>query len=86
MPSSNTITPRKLYVEDLDLTTNASGATASTNVLGAPSNPVTVNKIDMVRLTQFTQAANDAAAAAAGVNLGEVYYNTTNSKLHARLT
>lgn len=77
-------TPRKLYIEDLDLTTAPSGATASVTVLGEASNPQTLNKIDMVRLSQFTQAANDAAAAALGVALGECYYNTTASKLYAR--
>lgn len=86
MPSSITLTPRKIYVEDLELTTNAAGATAAVNVLGAAGNPQTLNKVDMVRLTQFTSAANDVAAAAAGVNVGQVYYNSTESALHTRMT
>lgn len=84
MPDSITLTPRKIFLEDLSTTTNASGATASVTVLGTGA--VTLNKLALVLLTQFTQAASDAAAAGAGVNLGQIYYNTTDSKLHARLT
>ena len=72
--------------QDLELTTTAACETNSVNVLGASGNPKTLNKVDMVRLTQFTVAANDTAAASAGVNVGEIYYNSTNSKLHARMS
>lgn len=86
MPSDATLGPRKIYIEDLELTTVAAGETGQEDVLGASGNPQTLNKVDMVRLTQFTVAANDAAAASGGVNVGEIYYNSTNSKLHARMT
>jgi hypothetical protein len=86
MASDITITPRKLYLEDVATTTNPSGETASVNVLGEATNPVTLNKLALVLLTQFTQAANDAAAATAGVSLGEVYYSTALSALKARMT
>lgn len=86
MPESLSMTPRKICIEDLELTTTATGATVSANVLGALGNPQTLNKIDMVRLTQFTVAANDVAAAAAGISTGQIYYNSTESGLHTRMT
>lgn len=86
MATDITLTPRLLYLEDLATTTNASGETESVTVLGEPSNPVLLHKIPAVLLTAFTQAANDSAASAAGVQLGEIYYNTTASKLYARRT
>lgn len=86
MPVSVSVTPRKIYIEDLDLSTAATAQTTTVNVLGAGTNPQTVTKVDMVRLTQFISAANDTAAAAAGVSVGAIYYNTTISNLAARLT
>ncbi len=86
MPSDVTITARKIHLEDLEVTTNAAGATSSVNVLGAASNPVTLTKIALVQLTDFESAANDVGAAAAGVAVGEVYYNSTTAKLKARMT
>ncbi len=80
----NQITPRKLYIEDLDLTVAPAGATASVNVFGASGNPQTLTKIDMVRFTQFTVADNDTAAAAAGVVVGQIYV-TSAGVLMARL-
>lgn len=84
MPSAITITPRPLYIEDLALTTTPAGATASVTVLGAVG-AQTLNKIDMIRYTQFTIADNDVAAAAGGVAVGEVYVSSAG-KLRARLT
>jgi len=86
MAADVTLTPRLICLEDLSTTTNPSGATVSMTVLGAPINPVTLNKLALVLLTQFTQAANDGAAATAGVGLGFVYYSTTSSALKARMT
>ena len=86
MAADVTLTPRLICLEDLSTTTNPSGATVSMTVLGAPINPVTLNKIAVVLLTQFTQAANDGAAATAGVNIGELYFHTGDAQLHARLS
>ena len=86
MAESLSITPRKLCIEDLDLTTTATGETVSANVLGALGNPQTLNKIDMVRLTQFTVAANDVAAAGAGIAVGEIYYSSTLTGLATRMS
>lgn len=83
MPTDITLTPRPLYKEDLALTTTPTGETASVTVLGAGTQ--TLNKIPMVLMTQYTVAANDAAAAAAGVALGECYI-TAAGKLRARLS
>ena len=79
-------TPRPLYLEDLAVTTDPDGETASVTVYGAPINPNTLHKIAVVLYTAFQQAANDVAAAAAGVAVGTVYYNTTTSTRKARMT
>ena len=84
MPSSVTITPRKLFEEDLQLTTNPSAATSSQVVLGLGT--VSLNPIDAVLYSSFTQASNDSSAGVAGVAVGEIYYNTASSKLKARMT
>jgi hypothetical protein len=86
MPSNVTLGPRKIYIEDLELTTTAAGETDSVNVLGASGNPQTLNKVDMVRLTQFTVAANDVAAASAGVAVGTIYYSSTVGGLVTRMS
>lgn len=88
MPSVVTITPRLIYLEDLSTTVAQAGALANVNVLQADgsSSAEVLNKIPMVQYTHFTAAAGDVAAAAAGVAVGEIFYCTTDSKLHARLT
>lgn len=86
MPTDVTLTPRLIYLEDVATTTNPSGETASVTVLGAAVNPVTLNKLALVLLTQFGQYVNDAAAAAGGVPVGGLYYSTTYSKLHTRMS
>ncbi len=86
MPTSVTLTPRKIFLEDFDLATTPAGGTASVNVLGAPANPVTLTKLSPFLLTSLGQYANDAAAAAGGVGLGALYWNTADGKVHARLT
>lgn len=85
MPSAITLTPRLIYIEDLALTTDPAGETASVTVLGAAGNPQTLNKIDMVRMSQFTIANNDAAAAIAGVAVGKVYI-TSAGVLQTRMS
>ncbi len=84
MPSSVTVTPRKLFKEDLQLTTSPNASTSNQTVLGLGT--VALNPIDAVLYSVFTQAANDAAAGTAGIAVGEIYYNTTSSKLKARMT
>ncbi len=84
MPSSVTITPRKLFKEDLQLTTNPNAATSNQTVLGLGT--VALSQIDAVLYSAFTQAASDVAAATAGVGVGEIYYNTASGKLKARMT
>ena len=86
MPSNVTLGPRKIHIEDLELTTTAAGETNSVDVLGASGNPQTLNKVDMVRLTQFTVAANDVAAGVAGVAVGTIYYSSTISGLVTRMS
>lgn len=84
MPASVTITPRKLFKEDLHLTTSPSAATSNQVVLGLGT--VALNPIDAVLYSAFTQAASDAAAGIAGVGIGEIYYSTATNKLKARMT
>jgi hypothetical protein len=80
-----TVTPRKLYLEDLAVTALQAGETASVNVAGAVGNPQTLNKIAVVLYTAYSPYANDAAAAAGGVPVGGHYYNTTTSFMHTRM-
>lgn len=83
MPSSVTITPRKLFKEDIQLTTNPNAATSSQTVLGLGT--VALNPVDAVLYSAFVQASNDSSAGTAGVAVGEIYYNTVSSKLKARM-
>jgi hypothetical protein len=85
-PSDLTLTPRLIYLQDLAVTTNPAGETASVNVLGAATNPTTLTKIGLIQLSDLEQAANDVGAAAAGVPVGQHYYNTTYGKPHTRLS
>lgn len=78
------VTPGLIAVEDLAVTTVPAGDTFTANVLGAGSQ--TLTKIPITLLTQLASAANDAAAAVAGVSVGVCYYNTTDQKLHTRMT
>jgi hypothetical protein len=77
------ISPRKLFVEDCQLTIDPNAPQVASEVLGVGI--VNLTQIDAVRYSAFTQAANDAAAATAGVGLGFIYYNTTSSALKARM-
>jgi len=81
-----TATPRKLYLEDLALTVAQAGETASVTVAGEVANPKTLNKIAAVLYTAFDSYANDGAAATGGVPVGGLYYNSTTSFLHTRMT
>ena len=82
MPSSVTITPRKLFKEDLQLTTNPNAAASNQTVLGLGT--VALNPVDAVLYSSFTQASNDTNAGTGGVDAGEVYYNTTRNRLKAK--
>lgn len=84
MPSAVTITPRKLFKEDLQLTTLPNPVTSSQTVLGLGT--VSLNAIDAVLYSAFTQADNDSSAGTAGVAVGQIYYNTTLGKLKAKMT
>ena len=78
-----TLTPRKIQKEDINLTTTT-GSTRSATVLGAGS--VTVTDLDAILIGDLTLAANDTAAATAGVNLGCLYRTgTTLATVRARL-
>lgn len=84
MANAVSVTLRPIYVEDLAATTVPTGDTVSENVLD--QGPTTLNKIPITLLTQLTQAANDAAAASAGVPVGKAYYDSTLRVLAVRMT
>lgn len=83
-PAAIVLTPRLMYIEDL-ATTVVPGTQTTDTIFGLGPN-TTVTLIPITLLTQLKSAANDAAAATAGVLIGQCYYNTTDSSLHARLT
>ena len=84
MPSSVTLTPRKIFKEDLNLSTDHSPATVDQTVGGVGVVPLT--PINAAMYSDFGAYANDALAAAGGIALGQIYYNTTSSALFARRT
>lgn len=79
-----TVTPRQIHLEDLSVTTSPTPTPSSQYVGGVGTTNLT--PISVVLYSAFIQASDDTAAAAAGVNLGFIYYNTTSSALKARLT
>jgi hypothetical protein len=84
MPSSVTITPRKLFQEDLNLTTDYTPTPSSQYVGGIGTLPLT--PINAVLYSSFGAYTNDTTAAAGGIALGQIYYNTTSHALFARRT
>ena len=82
MPASVTITPRKIFLEDLQLTTSQAPATSNQTVGGVGTVPLT--PISAVLYSSFGAYSNDTTAAAGGIQLGQIYYNTTYSALFAR--
>lgn len=84
MPSIVTLTPRLLYAEDLALSTSNAPATVDKEVMGVGTVPLT--PISAVLYSTFHSYANDAAAAAGGVPVGGLYYSSTYSTLHVRMT
>lgn len=76
------LTPRKIYKDDLRLATTPNPATVNELVMGAGRQDLT--PCDFLVLSNLTQATGDAGAAAAGVPVGALYWNTTTSRVHAR--
>lgn len=76
MPDSLTVQFRGIAMEDF--LTSSTVAQVSANVLG----------VGAVNITPFVLAAGDSAAAAAGVNVGEIYMNSavTPNRLRARMS
>lgn len=83
MPQAVTITPRKIFLEDIDLTTTKS-ATTTAYILGLGT--TTVHPCDFISLSNLTSAASDGAAAGLGVAVGYQYYNTGTGLPKTRMT
>jgi len=81
--ANESITFRKIGVEDLELSATP-GDTFQAVVWGAGTQ--TLTKIPLTLLTQLVAAANDSAAATAGVLVGQCYFNTTHSALWTRMS
>jgi hypothetical protein len=81
VPVAVAIKSRLISMQDLALTTDPSGETFNATVLGLGT--TALNKIPMVRLDHFTQAANQLAAIGLGVQPGQVYYDTGIAALRA---
>lgn len=84
MAATATVKSRKIYKEDVAFTATPTPATENAHVLGAGT--VALTKLDAVLYSAFGQYANDGAAAAGGVLVGQIYFNTTNNKLHVRMS
>lgn len=74
MPGVISIKYRKLTQEDF--ATSDTRTTVNEDVHGVGNVPT----------TPFVSAANDSAASSAGVQLGEIYFNTTQGRLFSRRT
>lgn len=81
--ANESITFRKLGIEDIEVT-DTPGDTFQATVWGAGTQ--TLTKVPLTLLTQLTAAADDSAAATAGVSVGQIYFNTTHSALWARMS
>lgn len=84
MPSSLTITPRPIYLEDLALSTENDPDQVDAVVGGVGTVPLT--PITAVLYSAFGAYANDAAAAIGGVGVGYQYYNTGTNLLKVRMS
>lgn len=84
MSSVYRITPRKLFLEDLQVTTDHTPTTSTQYVLGAGNVPLT--PIAAVLYSAFGSYANDSVAAAGGVPIGGIYFSTTYNTLHTRMS
>lgn len=73
MPASITITPRKIFLEDLELSTENSPSTSNQEVGGVGTVPLT--PISAVLYSAFPAYANQTAANAA-LAAGRIYYDT----------
>lgn len=82
-PAAAVLTPRLISLEDLNVT-NVPGTQNTDTVLGL--GPATVTKVPITLLTQLVSATSDANAAAQGVPVGGIYFLSTTSTLHARMT
>lgn len=78
------LTFRPIYMEDIASTKVPTGDNATVEVLGSGSQ--SLQKVPLTLLTQLVSAADDSAAATGGVLVGEVYYNTTRTRLRTRMS
>lgn len=83
MPSILKLSSRPIYTEDLAISTALAPATVNETVMGAGVIPLT--PISIAAMLGLASYANDALAAAGGVNTGQLYWNSTDSKVHARI-
>lgn len=80
------LTPRPLYKQDCKITISPIPVTDSVGVLTAGGTVTQgLTQMDIVFYSSLTIAANDAAAAAAGVAVGQLYV-TGSSILQTRMT
>lgn len=77
-----TVTPRKIFLQDLEVTTDPNAEPIEVYVGGVGDTPL--DPIAMVLYSAFGQYADDATATSHGIVLGQIYYNTTISALKAR--
>lgn len=83
MPGAVTVKMRLAYMEDIS-STDTPGTTESVEVKNAGT--VALTKVPLKLLTDLVVAADDAAAALAGVGVGYVYIVTATKKLKTRMS
>lgn len=74
MPASVTITPRKIFIEDLEVTTDYTPTTQDVEVGGLGEVPLT--PINFVKISDYPSYANVTAANAA-LPAGRIYFDVS---------
>lgn len=83
MPSL-VVTSRKLFKEDLYTSTDHTPATVNQTVGGVGT--VALTPVNAFFYSDVGAYANDAAAAAGGLNVGDLYYDSVNLRLRVRMS
>lgn len=84
MPSIVTIIPRKIFLEDLHISTSNAPATVDQEVAGVGTVPLT--PISVMLYSDLHPYADDSAAAAGGIGVGYMYWNSTTSLPKTRMS
>ena len=84
MPVTVEIESRQIYKEEVKLATTPNPTQETVEVLGL--GPTLRTPCDFLVLSNLGQYANDAAAQAAGLNTGDLYWSTSTNRVRVRMS